>query len=167
MMPRFPDPKTSEAQPFNCAIHALLIGMGVKFARPSYRSVGQRCCSRDRAEMPTGRNRLTKSGISKRRAKAVTMAGSHGSAEATNASAASIKSASQTVLGSALGTVLPINIPASASKYASKAFAKMSKTTPAAATPGSSGRTAAIPLAKHRSVRTELQPYCAQSLRDG
>jgi len=39
------------------------------------------------------------------------MAGSHGSAEAANTSAASIKPASQTVLGSALGTVRAIKYP--------------------------------------------------------
>jgi hypothetical protein len=54
-------------------------------------------------------------GISKRWLNALTMAASHGSAEAANTSAASIKSASQTVLGSALGTVRPIKIPISAS----------------------------------------------------
>ena len=60
-------------------------------------------------------------GISKRWLNALTMAASHGSAEAANTSAASIKSASQTVLGSALGTVRPIKIPISAIRYASKA----------------------------------------------
>jgi autonomous glycyl radical cofactor GrcA len=50
-------------------------------------------------------------GISKRWLNALTMAASHGSAEAANTSAASIKSASQTVLGSALGTVRPIKYP--------------------------------------------------------
>ena len=54
-------------------------------------------------------------GISKRWLNAVTMAGSHGLAEAANTSAASINSDSQTVLGSALGTVRPIKIPISAS----------------------------------------------------
>jgi hypothetical protein len=54
-------------------------------------------------------------GISKRWLNALTMAGSHGSAEAANTSAALIKSASQTVLGSALGTVRPIKISISAS----------------------------------------------------
>ena len=54
-------------------------------------------------------------GISKRWLNALTMAGSHGSAEAANTCAASIKSASQTVLGSALGKVRPIKIPISAS----------------------------------------------------
>ena len=44
-------------------------------------------------------------GVSRRWLKAFTMAGSHGSAEAANTSVASIKSASQTVLGSALGKV--------------------------------------------------------------
>src|SRR5258705_11272328 len=53
-------------------------------------------------------------GISKRWLNALTMAGSHGSAETANTSAASIKSARQTVLGSALGKVeRSIRIPIS------------------------------------------------------
>src|SRR6267142_99709 len=53
--------------------------------------------------------------VSKRWLNALNMAGSHGSAEAPNTSAASIKSASQAVLGSALGAKRPIKIPISAS----------------------------------------------------
>ena len=53
-------------------------------------------------------------GVSKRWLNALTMAGSHGSADAPNTSAALIKSASQAVLGSALDTERPIKIPISA-----------------------------------------------------
>jgi hypothetical protein len=66
-------------------------------------------------------------GISKRWLNALTMAGSHGSAEPPNTSAASIKSASQTVLGSALGTVRPMKLH------------------PLPRLPRASGKTAAIP----------------------
>ena len=54
-------------------------------------------------------------GVSKRWLNALTMAGSHGSAEVPNTSAALIKSASQAVLGSALDTERPTKIPVSAS----------------------------------------------------
>src|SRR5205823_2013105 len=62
-----------------------------------------------------GSNRgLTSVRNSRRWLNAFTMAGSHGSAEAATTSVASIKSASQTVLGSALGKV-ERSIPISAS----------------------------------------------------
>jgi hypothetical protein len=47
-------------------------------------------------------------GNSKRRLNALTMAGSHGSVEAANSSAASIKAISQSVSGSAVSTLRPI-----------------------------------------------------------
>jgi hypothetical protein len=106
-------------------------------------------------------------GISKRWLNALTMAGSHGSAEAPNTSAASIKSASQTVLGSALGMERPIKIPISASDTRRK-HEPMLKMTPAARDYlGHPAKPPQFPMAKYRSVRTELQSYRAKSLRDG
>jgi len=87
-------------------------------------------------------------GNSKRCLNALTMAGSHGSVEAVNSSATSIKSVSQTVLGSALGTVRPIKIPISASDTRVESMTTkmlMLKMTPAAAATRSSGKNAAIP----------------------
>ncbi len=64
--------------------------------------------------LPYGREREDL--LVRARRNAFTMAGSHGSAEAATTSVASIKSASQTVLGSALGKVeRSMIIPISAS----------------------------------------------------
>jgi len=107
-------------------------------------------------------------GVSKRWLNALTMAGSHGSAEAPNTSAASIKSASQTVLGSALGTERPIKIPVSASDTRRKHEPWRCwcwKRHPLPRLSRSSGKTATV--ANHRSERTKLQPCCATSLRNG
>jgi len=110
-------------------------------------------------------------GISKRWLNALTMAASHGSAEAANTSAASIKSASQTVLGAALGTVQPIQKYPSARPIRVESMnhenADAENDTRCRDYLGHPAKTPQFPMADDRSARTELQPCCAKSLRNG
>jgi hypothetical protein len=81
------------------------------------------------------------------------------------------QSASQTVLGSALGTVQPIQKYPSARPIRVESMnhenADAENDTRCRDYLGHPAKTPQFPMADDRSARTELQPCCAKSLRNG